>query len=87
MVRPFRRGMFSRVGLNVGTPLAASVVQPALLQERVAQLQAPAQKGQAQRLLVGVRRKRRGATAGIHHQQVPGVGTDVEYAQPHGARL
>jgi 1-acyl-sn-glycerol-3-phosphate acyltransferase len=42
MVRPFRRGMFSRVGLNVGTPLAASVVQPALLQERVAQLLAPA---------------------------------------------
>ncbi|MFZ4623745.1 MAG: MFS transporter [Rhodoferax sp.] len=42
MVRPFRRGMFSRVGLNVGTPLAASEVQPALLQERVAQLLAPA---------------------------------------------
>ncbi len=38
MVRPFRRGMFSRVGLNVGAPMAGSVVQPTLLRERVAQL-------------------------------------------------
>ena len=39
MVRPFRRGMFSRVGLNVGTPVAPEQVNPALLQSRVAQLQ------------------------------------------------
>ena len=38
MVRPFRRGVFSRVGLNVGAPMAASQVQPAVLKERVAQL-------------------------------------------------
>jgi 1-acyl-sn-glycerol-3-phosphate acyltransferase len=38
MVRPFRRGMFSRVGLNVGPPMAASEVQPHLLRERVAGL-------------------------------------------------
>ena len=38
MVRPFRRGMFNRVGLNVGTPMPASVVQPEVLQQRVAQL-------------------------------------------------
>ena len=38
MVRPFRRGVFSRVGLNVGAPLAASVVEPARLQEHVAAL-------------------------------------------------
>ncbi len=38
MVRPFRRGMWSRVGLNVGKPLAASAVQPALLQAQVQNL-------------------------------------------------
>jgi 1-acyl-sn-glycerol-3-phosphate acyltransferase len=38
MVRPFRRGMFSRVGLNVGAPVAASQAEPAGLQARVAQL-------------------------------------------------
>ena len=38
MVRPFRRGMFSRVGLNVGAPVAASDVQPEPLRGRVAQL-------------------------------------------------
>jgi 1-acyl-sn-glycerol-3-phosphate acyltransferase len=38
MVRPFRRGMFNRVGLNVGQPIAASVVQPNSLKERVAAL-------------------------------------------------
>lgn len=38
MVRPFRRGMFNRVGLNVGAPLPAAEVQPALLRERVAGL-------------------------------------------------
>ncbi|MGD9774923.1 MFS transporter [Diaphorobacter sp.] len=38
MVRPFRRGLWSRVGLNVGPPLAAAEVQPALLRERVAGL-------------------------------------------------
>jgi 1-acyl-sn-glycerol-3-phosphate acyltransferase len=38
MVRPFRRGLFNRVGLNVGTPVAPEQVTPALLQQRVAQL-------------------------------------------------
>lgn len=38
MVRPFRRGIFNRVGLNVGAPLPAAEVQPALLRERVAGL-------------------------------------------------
>jgi 1-acyl-sn-glycerol-3-phosphate acyltransferase len=38
MVRPFRRGMFNRVGLNVGTALPAAQVQPGVLQHRVAQL-------------------------------------------------
>ena len=38
MVRPFRRGLLSRVGLNVGAPLAPQEVQPAQLQQRVQQL-------------------------------------------------
>ncbi len=38
MVRSFRRGVFSRVGLNVGAPIAAGQVQPAVLKDRVAQL-------------------------------------------------
>ncbi|WP_087743419.1 MULTISPECIES: MFS transporter [unclassified Acidovorax] len=38
MVRPLRRGMFNRVGLNVGRPMPARQVQPALLRERVARL-------------------------------------------------
>ena len=38
MVRPFRRGMFSRVGLYVGAPVAASEVQPEALRAQVAQL-------------------------------------------------
>ncbi|HEY0823116.1 MAG TPA: MFS transporter [Ramlibacter sp.] len=38
MVRPFRRGMFNRVGLNVGAPVAAGQVEPAALQARVAGL-------------------------------------------------
>ena len=35
MVRPFRRGLFSRVGLNVGSAVAARDVEPALLREKV----------------------------------------------------
>ena len=35
MVRPFRRGMFSRVGLNVGGALPAAQVQPEVLRGRV----------------------------------------------------
>jgi 1-acyl-sn-glycerol-3-phosphate acyltransferase len=35
MVRPFRRGMLNRVGLQIGAPVAPEDVQPALLQERV----------------------------------------------------
>jgi hypothetical protein len=37
-VRPFRRGMFSPVGLNVGAPMAAQDLQPAVMRERVQQL-------------------------------------------------
>jgi 1-acyl-sn-glycerol-3-phosphate acyltransferase len=35
MVRPFRRGFFSRVGLNVGDAMAQADVQPEALQRRV----------------------------------------------------
>jgi 1-acyl-sn-glycerol-3-phosphate acyltransferase len=38
MVRPFRRGVFSRVGLNVGAPIRSSEVTPALLFDRVKNL-------------------------------------------------
>ncbi len=38
MVRPFRRGMFNRVGLNVGRPMPPGEVQPMLLREQVLQL-------------------------------------------------
>ena len=38
MVRPFRRGIFSRVGLTVGAPLAAVEVTPEVLRARVASL-------------------------------------------------
>ncbi|MDM7948890.1 MFS transporter [Hydrogenophaga sp.] len=40
MVRPFRRGVFNRVGLNAGAPLTASTVTPEALRERVAALMA-----------------------------------------------
>ena len=35
MRRPFRRGLFSPVGLTVGAPMAPSAVSPSLLQQRV----------------------------------------------------
>jgi 1-acyl-sn-glycerol-3-phosphate acyltransferase len=35
MVRPFRRGFFNRVGLNVGDPVMPTAVSPELLQQRV----------------------------------------------------
>ena len=38
MVRPFRRGFFNRVGLNVGTPVPPALVQPELLRGKVAAL-------------------------------------------------
>ena len=38
MVRPFRRGLFSRVGLNVGRPLASADVQPEVLRTQVQSL-------------------------------------------------
>ncbi len=38
MVKPFRRGLFSRVGLNVGVPVAAAQVTPEGLQQQVAGL-------------------------------------------------
>jgi 1-acyl-sn-glycerol-3-phosphate acyltransferase len=38
MVRPFRRGILNRVGLNVGAPVPAAQVEPVALQARVATL-------------------------------------------------
>ena len=38
MVRPFRRGVFSRVGLNAGAAMTPVEVQPELLRARVAAL-------------------------------------------------
>jgi 1-acyl-sn-glycerol-3-phosphate acyltransferase len=38
MRKPLRRGMFNRVGLNVGAPLAPTKVQPTVLRDRVLQL-------------------------------------------------
>ncbi|RST52722.1 MFS transporter [Variovorax sp. MHTC-1] len=38
MVRPFRRGLFSRVGLRVGSAMAHADVQPEALQRRVSRL-------------------------------------------------
>ena len=38
MVKPFRRGFMSQVGLNVGAALAPATVQPEVLQGRVAEL-------------------------------------------------
>ena len=38
MARPFRRGFFNPVGLNVGLPMASREVQPVPLRERVAAL-------------------------------------------------
>jgi hypothetical protein len=38
MVKPFRRGFWSRVGLNVGAPVPAAEVSPELLRLRVAGL-------------------------------------------------
>ena len=38
MVRPFRRGVFSRVGLNAGAAMVPADVQPGALQARVAAL-------------------------------------------------
>jgi len=38
MVRPFRRGLFSRVGLHVGPVVPSADVQPELLQARVSGL-------------------------------------------------
>jgi 1-acyl-sn-glycerol-3-phosphate acyltransferase len=35
MVRPFRRGILSRVGLNVGEPVGSTQVTPAMLQTKV----------------------------------------------------
>ena len=38
MVQPFRRGLFSRVGLAIGAPIDAAQVTPGLLQQRVGEL-------------------------------------------------
>jgi 1-acyl-sn-glycerol-3-phosphate acyltransferase len=38
MVKPFRRGLFTRVGLNVGQPMVSAEVTPEGLQQQVAGL-------------------------------------------------
>jgi 1-acyl-sn-glycerol-3-phosphate acyltransferase len=38
MVRPFRRGIFNPVGLNIAAPMLPAQVQPDVLQQRVGQL-------------------------------------------------
>jgi hypothetical protein len=38
MMRPFRRGMFSRVGLNVGAAVGPAQVQPETLRRQVGEL-------------------------------------------------
>mgnify|MGYP003586340499 FL=1 len=38
MVRPFRRGAWSRVGLNVGAPMPQAQAQPEFLHRRVGEL-------------------------------------------------
>jgi 1-acyl-sn-glycerol-3-phosphate acyltransferase len=38
MTRPFRRGLFNRVGLNIGAPIAAQTTTPELLHGRVEEL-------------------------------------------------
>ena len=43
--------------------------------------------GQPQRLLVGERRQRRGASVGVDHEQVSGVGPDVQDADAHGSTV
>ena len=43
MVRPFRRGLWSRVGLVAGAPMGRAEVSPERLQRRVAELLGPAQ--------------------------------------------
>jgi 1-acyl-sn-glycerol-3-phosphate acyltransferase len=44
MVRPFRRGLFSRVGLNVGIPIHSSEISPALLFNRIKALHGEGEK-------------------------------------------
>jgi 1-acyl-sn-glycerol-3-phosphate acyltransferase len=41
MVRPFRRGIFSRVGLHAGPAIPLTQAQPEILQARVAALMKP----------------------------------------------
>jgi hypothetical protein len=41
MSRPLRRGMFSRIGIHAGLPLAAADAAPEALQRRVAELRGP----------------------------------------------
>jgi 1-acyl-sn-glycerol-3-phosphate acyltransferase len=48
MVRPFRRGLFSRVGLAASAPIPAKDVTPELLRERVATLLASQDAGTGQ---------------------------------------
>jgi hypothetical protein len=38
MSRPFRRGLFSRIGLEVGPPVAAGAATPEAMQQQVAAL-------------------------------------------------
>jgi 1-acyl-sn-glycerol-3-phosphate acyltransferase len=55
MVRPFRRGLFSRVGLVVGEPMAPATVTPDALRARVADLLRDPVVGLAQRSAVVVK--------------------------------
>jgi len=41
MTKPFRRGMFTSVGLEVGEPMAPQTVTPARLRQRVQELLGP----------------------------------------------
>jgi hypothetical protein len=41
MTRPFRRGLFSRIGIHVGAPVTAVDAAPSFLQQQVATLRGP----------------------------------------------
>ena len=73
---PLSSATFSAVGDEVGERVDPGLGDRAVLVEVL---------GEPQRPLEGVRRQRRGTTVGVDHEQVPGVGADVEDAQSHAA--
>ena len=73
--QPLSSATTTRVGDELGERLDARLGDRAVVVEVL---------GEPQRLLVGVRRQRGRAAVGVDHQQVPGVGADVEDAQAHG---